>query len=77
MRWPDGSYYKGEFKGNKKQGHGVFTFADGSMYDGPWEDDKKQGRGTFTWDDGMKFVGNFFEGEHKDGVLTTKDGLER
>ena len=44
------------------------------MYDGPWDNDMKQGRGTFTFDDGMKFVGNFFEGEHKDGVLTTKDG---
>ena len=77
MTWQDGSYYTGEFKDNKKQGQGVFTFNDGSVYDGPWEDDKMQGRGTFNWEDGMKFVGNFFAGEHKDGTLYTKDNLER
>ena len=42
-----------------------------------WKDDLKSGRGTFTWADGMKFHGNFLMGEHKDGVLTTKEGVTR
>ena len=100
MYWPDQSYYKGEFKDNKKHGQGVFTFSDGSKYDGPWENDLKHGRGKFFFKpevpaiegqpatEGqpaieakpavcMKFEGNFVEGEHKDGTLTTADGLVR
>ena len=39
MIWFDGSKYEGEWKDDKMNGSGIFTFFDGRTYDGEWIDD--------------------------------------
>ena len=46
-----GEYY-GQWKDDKKEGVGIYTYPDGGVYDGHWKDDKKTGPGTFTYPDG-------------------------
>ena len=38
--WRTGARYIGEWSGNIKQGHGLFSFEDGSVYEGPFEADR-------------------------------------
>lgn len=38
--WHTGARYIGEWSGNIKQGHGLFSFEDGSVYEGPFEADR-------------------------------------
>lgn len=45
----DGDVYEGEFKADKREGRGKFTFASGNVYEGEWKAGKKEGRGRFTW----------------------------
>lgn len=35
-----GARYIGEWSGNIKQGHGLFSFEDGSVYEGPFDEDR-------------------------------------
>ena len=37
----------GDYKNDKKQGFGVFTWPDGRMYEGEWFDGKQHGKGTY------------------------------
>ncbi|MFM7849727.1 MAG: caspase family protein [Rubrivivax sp.] len=37
--------YIGEFRGNKRNGRGAYTFADGGKYVGEWRNDRYHGRG--------------------------------
>ena len=46
--YQNGSIYEGNWRENKKNGHGRLIESDGrSMYNGEWENDQKNGRGTF------------------------------
>jgi hypothetical protein len=49
MHFHDGSDYKGEWRGGKFQGFGVYTYADGSRYEGQWSAGKKNGHGKHTY----------------------------
>ncbi len=40
--------YEGEYKNDKKDGHGKFTWADGRVYDGEWKNGKQHGIGIYT-----------------------------
>jgi hypothetical protein len=40
MRWENGHEYEGQWKGGKKHGRGVFTWA-GNRYEGSFADDKR------------------------------------
>ena len=44
MTFPNGDVYDGEWKDDKKQGQGKYTWASGDIYDGDWLDDKMQGK---------------------------------
>ena len=71
----DGDKYVGEFKDDKKNGHGTSTWADGDKYVGEYKDDKKNGHGTSTWADGDKYVGEFKDGKmNGQGTYTYADG---
>ena len=39
----DGSYYKGEFKDDKKHGKGLYMNANGSCHEGEYQNDKRHG----------------------------------
>ena len=45
----DGSCYKGEWKGGKKHGRGIYMWPDGSMYEGEWEEDRFHGYGKLCY----------------------------
>lgn len=47
--------YVGEYKNNKKEGHGVMK-SPGSTYEGQWKNDKMEGKGTNTWKNGRRWV---------------------
>jgi len=53
----DHGEYNGQWKDDKKEGKGTFTYPDDGVYIGQWKDDKKMGKGTFTYPDGGVFEG--------------------
>ena len=63
MIFKDKRKYIGEFKNNKMNGHGVFTWPDNRKYSGDYKDDKKEGYGVFEWGDGRIYKGNWKNGK--------------
>ena len=53
----------GDWKCNKMEGHGLFTWPDGRIYQGEYKDDKKDGYGLFEWSDGKKYKGYWKNGK--------------
>jgi len=73
--WPDGEYYIGEFRDDKRNGSGFNYFVGGLVYAGTWVSDKRQGKGTETKPDGSVYVGDFSNNERAGrGVLTFPSG---
>ena len=48
----------GDYKNNKREGHGVMKNP-GSTYDGQWKNDKQEGKGTSSWKNGRRYEGDF------------------
>ena len=44
--------YKGTWRGNLKEGHGVQKWPDGSVYEGDWIKNEANGKGKFTYANG-------------------------
>ena len=59
MKWADGSYYDGDWKCDKRHGHGTYRtpYARGHMYVGMWDDGVKEGRGKMVIGGGESMVG--------------------
>ena len=57
--FPSGNEYVGEWKDDKRHGHGASTFVDGGQHVGEYKDGKPNGHGTYTWADGDKYVGEY------------------
>jgi hypothetical protein len=38
MTWPDGSYYKGGFRENRKSGYGIY-YSSGIIFEGDFQND--------------------------------------
>ena len=47
----------GEFKNNKKQGLGTYTYADGEQYTGEFKNDMYDGKGVLSRTDGTSLDG--------------------
>ena len=45
--YDDSGVYKGQLKGDLREGHGTMVFPNGDRYVGQWRDDKMDGTGTF------------------------------
>ncbi|XP_018795636.1 PREDICTED: uncharacterized protein LOC108973072 isoform X2 [Bactrocera latifrons] len=58
--------YMGEWKKDKRCGHGVAERSDGLKYEGEWYNNKKHGYGVTTFRDG-----SFEEGKYKNNILMT------
>lgn len=60
-----GDYYIGQFRFDKKEGRGVYTWTgkESNVYEGEFKAGKRNGRGTFWWSDG-----SWYEGDFRDGV---------
>ena len=63
MTWPDGRVYEGEFKQDKREGTGTFSYPDGRQYIGLWTNNKQDGEGKYRPDDNSAHR----EGLWKDG----------
>ena len=76
----NGDKYVGEWKDDKKNGQGAYTFGNqsqwaGDKYVGEWKDDEMNGQGTATFADGDKYVGEWKDGKnHGQGTYTHADG---
>ena len=77
----NGSTYKGEWKGDKKDGFGIQINPDNTKYEGEWMNNRPHGRGTL-WvkvNNGSKFtrryVGQWFNGVmHGEGIYYYENG---
>ncbi|XP_012162519.1 uncharacterized protein LOC101460529 isoform X2 [Ceratitis capitata] len=58
--------YMGEWKKDRRCGHGVAERSDGLKYEGEWYNNKKHGYGVTTFRDGT-----FEEGKYKNNILIT------
>ncbi len=80
--YADGDKYVGEFKDDKRNGQGTYTFGPntewaGDKYVGEYKDDKFNGRGTYTFANGAKYVGEWKDGnENGQGTYTYADGAK-
>ena len=78
--WPVGDKYVGEWKDDKRNGQGTYTWGDssqwkGDKYVGQWKDGKKNGQGTYTFANGNKYLGQWKDGKKNgQGTFTWADG---
>ncbi|CAD8136624.1 unnamed protein product [Paramecium pentaurelia] len=54
-----GAVYKGEWKGQARDGIGIQVWPDGAKYEGEWKHNKAQGKGKFTHSNGDTFDGDW------------------
>lgn len=43
----DGGTYRGQWRGMRKEGLGVYAYPSGAKYEGEWRDNLKDGRGVY------------------------------
>merc|ERR1711988_147965 len=69
MTFPSGDVYHGEWKDNKIEGQGTYTYAKTKdVYSGPWENGKKHGTGCYEFGkDRSKLNGIWENGEYASG----------
>jgi len=78
--WADGGKYVGEWKDNKRNGQGTFTWGAkskwaGDKYVGEHKNGLPNGQGTFTWANGDKYVGEFKDNKRTgEGILFFANG---
>ena len=46
-----GAVYEGEWKDNKRNGHGTYKWSNGDVYEGEWKNNQPNGKGTFHFDE--------------------------
>jgi hypothetical protein len=73
----NGNRYDGEWRDNKRNGHGVATLARGRRYDGAWRDNKANGAGQLTLAHGQVYSGFWVEGCVRDGPRRPAIGVVR
>ena len=67
--------YAGEFKDDKRHGHGTYASANGDKYVGDWKGGAESGTGTHIDGLGTKYVGEFKDGMRDGlGTWTTSTG---
>ena len=66
-----GDTYDGEFKDDKINGYGTYTWNNNCKYTGEMKDGEMHGKGIFTWPDGCEYNGNYVNGI-REGLGTFK-----
>mmetsp|Transcript_2311 Transcript_2311/g.3130 ORF Transcript_2311/g.3130 Transcript_2311/m.3130 type:complete len:179 (+) Transcript_2311:44-580(+) len=73
--FPNGNKYKGEYKNQKRNGKGRYTWSKNCWYDGNYVDNRKEGLGTMAYPDGSKYVGEWLNNlRHGWGTYTYPNG---
>eukprot|EP00249_Psilotum_nudum_P015682 c25465_g2_i1 orf=1-1302(-) len=67
IKFSNGDFYTGSWRGNLPDGNGKYLWSDGCMYEGEWVSGKKMGKGKFSWPSGATYEGDFLGG-YMDGV---------
>jgi hypothetical protein len=67
--------YWGEWKDDKRNGHGTYSWENGTRFEGQWKDDVRNGEGTFYLANGNQLIGTWKD-EKMNGkfILKSKDG---
>ena len=82
ITFADDDKYVGEWKDNKYNGQGTYTFGPnsewaGDKYVGEFKDDKYNGQGTYTYANGDKYVGEYKDDKRNgQGTYTFADGTK-
>ena len=50
---------QGEWREDKMNGDGTFSFGSGAVYKGRWADNQFVGEGTYTWPDNTSYTGGW------------------
>ncbi len=58
--------YKGEWRDNKRHGHGRCYYYNGDLYEGDWVRGMRQGKGTAFLQSGERYVG-MWESDRRHG----------
>ena len=61
----NGDIYVGEWRNNKRDGEGTYTFADGNKYTGEFKNGQSHGEGTFIFGPNSEWAGDKYVGEFK------------
>jgi hypothetical protein len=70
-----GATYVGEFRDNRRHGHGTFTWTNGDRYVGEFRNDERHGQGTYTYANGERYVGGYIAGlRFGQGSLFSSEG---
>jgi len=59
MYYPSGSWYKGLFKNDLRDGKGKYHWSDGKEYDGDWLRGNQHGEGSMRYPSGDKYEGSW------------------
>ncbi|GLC35236.1 hypothetical protein PLESTB_000586900 [Pleodorina starrii] len=71
----DGGDYRGQWRGLRKEGLGVYTYASGARYEGEWRNNVKEGRGVYYYPKGGVYEGEWSGGSMNGlGVRTFSTG---
>ncbi|MCS5624183.1 MAG: hypothetical protein NZ735_09505 [Candidatus Marinimicrobia bacterium] len=62
MTYKDGSYYKGQWKDGKRDGHGKY-YKNGEFYEGNWKNDKFDGYGVLSIGGNVVYQGLWVNGK--------------
>ena len=80
ITFKNGDMYLGEFKNDKLDGQGTYTFGansqwPGDKYIGEYKNSKRDGQGTYTFADGEEYIGQYKNGiRDGQGTYTFADG---
>lgn len=67
MWYPDGAFYDGDWRNDRRDGYGMLVRADGNRYEGEWLNHLKHGKGRFFHLD----TGQMLEGIWIEDICTT------
>ncbi|MCK9265562.1 hypothetical protein M0P98_01555 [bacterium] len=75
IKWSNGEYYEGTYKGGLKEGHGFHKGANGIDYYGDWHKGQPSGWGVMKWPSGIIYKGELNNGIREgQGVMIWGDG---
>lgn len=68
--------YQGDWKNNKREGHGISENSRGDIYKGEWWNDEYHGKEIIFYKGGDSFEGTFSFGEKREGTYRWESGVK-